>query len=151
MDNKVLPLHLSKYLYRSSWTILGSITFALRYNHYDLAFISILSLITSLLYWKDPIQKSFQQKLDRITIRSSFLYVLYRASKQWESIMIVDQQYYLFLMGFGIFLYISAKVISKFKSVSLYSCPLHFLFHIVANLSNMFIFSKLSSSVHNIK
>jgi hypothetical protein len=151
MDNKVLPLHLSKYLYRSSWTILGSVMFALRYNHYDLAFISILSLMTSLLYWKDPIQKSYQQKLDRITIRSSFIYVLYRASKQWESIMIVDQQYYLFLMGFGIFLYISAKVISKFKSVSLYSCPLHFLFHIVANLSNMFLFSKLRSSVNYIK
>lgn len=149
MDNKVLPLHLSKYLYRSSWSILGSIIVALRYNHNDLALISILSLITSLLYWKDPIQKSWQQKLDRITIRSTFLYVLYRVSKQWNQLISLDQQYYLFLIGFGIFLYLSAKVISEFKSVSLYSCPLHFLFHIVANLSNMYIFSKLS--VNNIK
>lgn len=142
----VLPPEQSRLLCRTSLFIIGSLFSAIRYDHYDLALLSLLSFMTSFFYWRNPIQKSWRQRLDRITVRSSFLFLFFRVQHQWHSIAISDRQIYIFLTGTSILLYLLAGISSRFSLVAKYSVYVHMIFHLLANISNMFIFSRLSSS-----
>jgi len=140
---KVLPPHQAIMLERSSWFIMGSVVSAIRYTHYDFAVLSLISFITSFLYWRNPVQKSWRQRLDRITVRSSFLFLSLRVQHQWHTMILYDKQVYMIMILLGISCYLLSGMMSRFTTFSHYSVYAHLLFHILANISNMFIFSKL--------
>jgi len=117
-------------IWTSSWIPLFPTIEAIKRKQYDLAFGTGVVFITSINYWRNPID-SWRKDLDIFCVRSLALYQLYKSS-------ITGKYNYLFYTVPGIISYYIGLNYYKNKQTWTY-IYFHLGLHILANMGNFCI------------
>ncbi len=123
----------SKCIWRVSLLFLLSCSYALYRGHYTLAVVPGGVLLTSLNYWRKPTY-GWRRNLDMAFVLSALIYQNIRAYHMTNAVP------YYHLMIFGASLYPIGNYLHK-KKYYWGSTFTHCMLHIVANISNMVLYS----------
>lgn len=123
----------SKCIWRVSLLFLLSSSYALYRGHYALALVPGGVLMTSLNYWRKPTY-GWRRNLDITFVWSALIYQNIRAYRMSNAVP------YYHLMIFGASLYPISNYLHK-KKYYWSSTYVHCMLHIVANISNMVLYS----------
>lgn len=123
----------SKCIWRVSFLSMLSCSYALYRGHYALALVPGGVLMTSLNYWRKPTY-GWRRNLDITFVWSALIYQNIRAYHMKNAVP------YYHLMIFGASLYPISNYLHK-KKYYWSSTYVHCMLHIVANISNMVLYS----------
>ena len=139
----VLPPHLSKRLYYSSFLILGSITSSITNNLPQGLCLSALVLCTSLNYWRHPVF-GWRRNVDILAAVSSLAFQCLVTSSQAPG---GARSAYLFTVGCGGLCYLRSRHIGvKFRGregTEASSSLWHMGLHVFGNLGNLILYDSL--------
>ena len=129
----VLPYKYSKRIYYISYLTFTSIFTSLYLKLYDFSLLTILVLLTSLNYWKHPVN-NWRRTLDMYIVIMSFLYTMNKSI--YGNIYNRHRQVYYLCNLLGICFYtLARKNKCKHKS-SLYHCGIH----VISNVGNIILY-----------
>jgi hypothetical protein len=127
-----LPSEYYNILWRTSWFGIISFIFALYKEFYDFAFLGILVFLTSINYWKYPIN-NWRRKVDMFTVQFGITYQIIKAY------YVKDNYYYYSILSFALSFYIFSLYFSKKNKLWL-STVSHSLLHFFGNISNVVLY-----------
>lgn len=128
------PSSINKVLFKTAWLSFVTGAFALYQQKYDIAIVPFSVWISSILYWHNPIYKSWRRTLDVTVVRSALIYQLWKA-KNAE-----NRNLYYATVGVACAFY----PISDFfynKELIWLSAFSHSFVHILGNISNFILYS----------
>ncbi len=127
-----LPPEYYKILWRTSWFALISFFVALYKQFFDFAFLSFIVFLTSINYWKYPIN-NWRRKVDMICVQCALTYKIIKAY------YVKDNYYYYIALSLAISFYIFALYFGKKNKLWL-STVSHSLLHVFGNVSNIVLY-----------
>jgi hypothetical protein len=119
-------------LWRTSWFGLISSCFALYKQFYDFAFLSFIVFLTSINYWKFPIN-NWRRKVDMFCVQCGLTYKIIKAYN------VKENYYYYTVLSFALSFYIFSLYFSKKNKLWL-STLSHSLLHFFGNISNIILY-----------
>jgi hypothetical protein len=120
-------------LYKSSYTILISIAYALYRKHYVLIIVPSMVFLTSINYWRKP-DYSWRRYFDMITVKCMMVYQIYVA----YNAQFINHCLVLWVIGTFAYYFATVKYWNGDRWSSVY---LHMLCHIFSNLGNLVLYS----------
>ena len=123
----------NKMVWNVSWLSLGSSIYALYNGHYDIAFVPGGIFLTSINYWRYP-DYSWRRYIDIYYVYTGFTYQLIRAYRAEYA-----TTYYSTLL-IALVCYPTGMYYHH-KQNYWYSAYMHCLLHIIANISNLILYS----------
>ncbi len=127
-----LPSKYYKILWCTSWLGLISCGIALYKEFYDFAFVTFIVFLTSINYWKYPIN-NWRRKVDMFCVQLGILYKIIKAY------YVKDNYYYYIVLSFALSFYIFALYFNKKNKLWL-STVSHSLLHFFGNISNVVLY-----------
>ena len=125
-----------KYLWKTSWLFLGTTCYAICYQTYNYEFIITPGsiFITSINYWKNPINDSWERNLDVLCVFVSIGYNIIRSIGATYA-----NVFYLYLaLGFSSYLLSNYNHRRKRLYMSAF---LHSLVHLFSNIALIYLYS----------
>ena len=133
-DGLILPPTQHMCIFVVSFINIGPGCYAIYRGHYDLAFVPLGVLVTSINYWRNPVFVSKRRYIHMIYVQSALWYQIYRAYNA-ENVI----PYYIIL-----FTALSCFPLSWHyhkKKQTWRGTILHGMVHIIATVSNMVLYS----------
>jgi len=135
----VLPPHLSKQLFRSSFLATSSIAAALYNGQHDCACLAALVFCTSVNYWRHPVL-GWRRNVDMVSAMGSLAYQLFVVC---PGAPVGGQAAYWALTAAGCGCYIGARHFSFTRQSKAAGCAWHSCVHFFGNLSNIVLYDSL--------
>ena len=132
LDNKFLET--SRNVYYTSYLTIFSIIHSFYNAIYQLSFINIFVLITSINYWRFPI-RGFRRNVDISTVLISLSYHLYYT-------YIYNYFQYLYLLLLCIISYVISIILIE-KNFYKLGHAFHSILHILANINNFYLYKHI--------
>ncbi|RLN52803.1 hypothetical protein BBJ29_000734 [Phytophthora kernoviae] len=123
-SSPVLPPRYSSRLFRSSFATCFSVAGALRSGLWGCAFVALIVLLTSLNYWRNPVQ-GWRRTADMTAVFGAAVYHAYCCVVQCQD-PLVQVLYALFVANSG-FCYLQARKAPNHDASTAWHCGLHLL------------------------
>ena len=128
----VCPPDQAKTIWWMAWLTMASVVAATYMGYYDMALLSLIVLITSLLYWSNPTY-CWRRNLDIIAVQIALWWHMYRA------ISAENRVPYFIIVGVGSLAFMAGWAL--FSAGSTWAGTLaHVVLHLCANLSNIILY-----------
>jgi len=129
----ILNKEQANYIYHASYLSLCSCLYATYRNYYDFAFVTGIVFLTSINYWRNPIN-SYRRYIDITAVNTALFYQNYRMYHAEYA-----QMYYI-MMFFAFLSYLyGIRVYNKGDNWN--STYAHMGVHLFANMGNMYVYS----------
>ena len=121
------------FLYKASFLSLFTSLYAIYNKHYDIALVPFSIFCTSINYWRKP-DYSYRRYIDIICVKAGLSYQIIRSyNAQYSNL------YYMTLF-IAIYFYVLGVHYYN-KKLYWYSTYSHSMLHIIANISNIILYS----------